>query len=214
VPCTIFITKKKKVPKSAQARFSAIVDYCRSNDRIACRVDPGGCPPGPPTDPDVQNSRIRLFRHMGLLRAGKPSKTLPRFSALAIFPSIGSMPRRPLPSSGSLRVWFPGLIGTMGRSDFLPSIPGGSLTRPPVPSSRSLFRSRRRRALPTTGQGFGLPASPTGLSRTETTGSPEFPSDPLDTCPAHIRPRRDRSARPFSARDIAFRSWHGVGSHE
>jgi hypothetical protein len=24
-------------------------------------VDPGGYPPGPPTDPDVQNSRIRLL---------------------------------------------------------------------------------------------------------------------------------------------------------
>ena len=68
------------------------------------------------------------------------------------------MPRRPLPSPGSLQVRFPGLIGTMGRSDFLPSFPGGSLTRPPVPSSRCLFRSRRWPALPAPGQGFGLPA--------------------------------------------------------
>jgi len=45
----------------------------------------------------------------------------------------------------------------MRRSDFLQSIPGGSLTRPPVPSLRCLFRSRRRPALPSTGQGFGLP---------------------------------------------------------
>ena len=59
---------------------------------------------------------------------------VPRFDALSIFPSIGSMPRRPLPSSGSLLVRFPGLIGTMKRSDFLQSIPGGSLIRPPVPS--------------------------------------------------------------------------------
>jgi hypothetical protein len=68
------------------------------------------------------------------------------------------MPRRPLPSPGSLQVRFPGLVGTMGRSDFLPSFPGGSLTRPPVPSSRCLFRSRRWPALPAPGQGFGLPA--------------------------------------------------------
>ena len=26
-----------------------------------CRVAPGGCPPGAPTDPDVRNSRIRLL---------------------------------------------------------------------------------------------------------------------------------------------------------
>jgi len=38
-----------------------------------CRVDPGGCPPGPPTDPDVQNSRIRLFRRMGSLHDGRLS---------------------------------------------------------------------------------------------------------------------------------------------
>ena len=25
------------------------------------RVDPGSCPPEPPTDPDVRNSRIRLL---------------------------------------------------------------------------------------------------------------------------------------------------------
>ncbi len=40
------------------------------------------------------------------------------------------MPWRPLLSTGSLRVWFPGLIGTLRRSDFLPSFLGGSLTRP------------------------------------------------------------------------------------
>ncbi len=38
-----------------------------------CRVDLGGYPPGPPTDPDVQNSRIRLFRRMGLLRDDRSS---------------------------------------------------------------------------------------------------------------------------------------------
>jgi len=74
------------------------------------------------------------------------------------FPPPVPCPRRPLPSSGSLQARFPGLLGTMGRSDFLPSIPGGSLPRPPVPSSRCLFRSRHRPALPMTSQGFVLPA--------------------------------------------------------
>jgi hypothetical protein len=68
------------------------------------------------------------------------------------------MPWRPLPSSGSLWVRFPGLIGTMKRSDFLQSIPGGSLTRPPVPPLRCFFCSRHRPALPPTGQGFVQPA--------------------------------------------------------
>ena len=38
-----------------------------------CRVDLGGCPPRPPTDPDVQNSRIRLLRRMDSLRDGRSS---------------------------------------------------------------------------------------------------------------------------------------------
>ena len=33
------------------------------------RVGPGGWPPGPPTDPDVRDSRIRLFGVAGSLRA-------------------------------------------------------------------------------------------------------------------------------------------------
>ena len=52
----------------------------------------------------------------------------------------------------------------MKRSDFLPPIPGGSLTRPPVPSSRCLIRSRPGPTLPATGQGFGLPAPLPALS--------------------------------------------------
>ena len=47
------------------------------------------------------------------------------------------------------------------------------------------------------GPGVWSPGSPTGSLRTEKTGSPEFPSDPLDACPAPIRPRWDRDARPF-----------------
>jgi hypothetical protein len=38
---------------------------------IGCRVGPGGCPPRPPTDPDVQVSRIRLFRSTGSLAGGR-----------------------------------------------------------------------------------------------------------------------------------------------
>jgi len=52
----------------------------------------------------------------------------------------------------------------MRRSDFLQSIPGGSLTRPPVPSSRCFLRSRQGPALPTTGLGFGLPVPLPALS--------------------------------------------------
>ena len=80
----------------------------------------------------------------------------------------------------------------------LPAIHPGGLVDSPAGTVLVLFlRSRRRPALPTTGLGFNHPAPLPVSSRTETTGSPEFPSDPLDACPAPIRPRWDRSAWPF-----------------
>ena len=33
-----------------------------AREACSCRVGPGGRPPGPPTDPDVRISRIRLVR--------------------------------------------------------------------------------------------------------------------------------------------------------
>ena len=54
---------------------AAFVAASRESFRIvehsiqASRVGPGGCPPGPPTDPDVRNSRIRLLGLAGSLRA-------------------------------------------------------------------------------------------------------------------------------------------------
>ena len=97
----------------------------------------------------------------------------------------------------------------MRRSDFLQSVPGGSLIRPPVPSLRSLFRSRRRRALPTTGQGFGLPASPTGsfrygenrISRVPVRSSRCMPcSHQTPVGPERQATRRSRCCLPLVAR--------------
>ena len=132
-----------------------------------------------------------------------------RFDALSIFLSIGSMPRRPLPSSGSLRVWFPGLVGTMRRSGFLPSIPGGSLIRPPAPSSSCVFRSHHLTALSMAGLGFGLPAplpASQGRRQQDLPSSRQIlsmhallPSDPGGTgAPGH-----SALARLPSARDTA-----------
>ena len=73
------ITRSRSHTGATQARSPA--RFCHP-ERVrarplkeGCRVDPGGCPPGPPTDPDVRNSRIRLFRHMDSLRGGRPSRT-------------------------------------------------------------------------------------------------------------------------------------------
>ena len=81
---------------------------------------------------------------------------VPRFDALSIFPSTGSMPWRPLPSSGSLRVWFPGLVGTMRRSDFLSSIPGGLVDSPAGTVLALLASLPSSDSAPMTDQGFGL----------------------------------------------------------
>jgi hypothetical protein len=107
------------------------------------------------------------------------------------------MPRRPLPSPGSQWVRFPGLIGTMGRSDFLPSIPGGSLTRPPVPSLCRLLCSRHPPALPTTGQGFGQPA-PHRISRVPVRSSRCMPcSHQTPAGPERQAIRRSRCCLPL-----------------
>lgn len=54
-------------------------------------------------------------------------------------------------------------------------------------------------------------ASPTTLLMAETTGSPEFPGNPMYTCPA-LRPRRDPPGRPLRPSDSAFHHYDGVGS--
>ncbi len=83
---------------------------------------------------------------------------LPELNLSGIFPPIGSSSRRPLPSTGSLWDRFPGLLGTMGRSDSPPSVPVGSFPRPAVPSRAPCFAPAIGEALPMTDQGFGLPA--------------------------------------------------------
>ena len=176
-----------------------------------CRVDPGGYPPGPPTDPDVRNSRIRLFRRMGSLRDGRPSRTcwssqlsyptqfrrddsevqsphhlsLQRFHALAP-PSLLRVPSGSVPRSHR---YYEALR--------LPAIHPGGLVDLPAGTVPALFVSLPPSTSTAHGEpGFWSAGFPSGILRTEKTGSPEFPSDPLDACPAHIRPRRDRSARP------------------
>jgi len=112
----------------------------------------------------------------------------------------------------------------MRRSDFLKSIPGGSLIRPPVPSSRCLFRSHRRPALPTTDLGFSLPAPLPALSERRQQDLPSsrqifsmhalLPSDPGGTgAPGHsalamLPSARDTASAPTKV-DFGAQS-HGL----
>ena len=66
-----------------------------------------------------------------------------------MFPSNGSMTRRPLPSTGSPRVAFPGFDGTMRRSDSLPPFPPRFVVlRLAVPSRAPVFVSPPARRRP------------------------------------------------------------------
>ena len=78
------------------------------------RVDPAGYPAGPPTDPDVQISRIRLLEtrlrcathdiaHPTVVLSDGVALRCFRDSAIPTsFPPFGSVPRSSLPSTGSL----------------------------------------------------------------------------------------------------------------
>ena len=113
-----------------------------------CQVGPGGCPPRPPTDPDVRDYRIRLLGIADSLHTACALDLLSERVTLRCrtgsmsptsFPHSGPLPRRPLPSTGSRRARFPGFIGTMSRSDSPLSIPVGSFPRPAVPSRAPYF---------------------------------------------------------------------------
>ena len=115
---------------------------------MRCQVGPGGCPPRSPTDPDVRDYRIRLLGTADSLRTTCALGLLSERVALRCrtgsvsptsFPHSVPLPRRPLPSTGSLRDRFPGFLGTMSRSDSPPSVPVGSFPRPAVPSRAPCF---------------------------------------------------------------------------
>jgi hypothetical protein len=138
-----------------------------------------------PMQSRLDGSEVRCPLHLSLHRFHAPAPP----SLLRV--PLGSVPRTHR-YYGTLR---------------LPAIHPGGLVDSPAGTVLALLLSLPPLASTTfDGPGFWSSGSPTGFLRTEITGSPEFPSDLLDTCPAPIRPRRDRSARPFGARDVAFRS--------
>ena len=138
-----------------------------------CRVDPGSYPPRPPTDPDLQNSRIRLLRRIGSLRGGRPSRTCrsiqlsylmqfrrdgsevqsPRHLSLHQFhaPATPSLLRVPLGSVPRTHRYYETLR--------LPAIHPGGLVDSPAGTVLALIASLPSSdSAPMTDQGFGLPA--------------------------------------------------------
>jgi hypothetical protein len=122
-----------------------------------------------------------------------------------MFPSNGSMSRRPLPLPGSFRVRFPWFTGTMRRSDSLPpfrraSFPSlGDTTRHVclfAPTAQTTDR----------GPGVGNPVAPAGINVWRGPGSLRFLGDPLRLCPV-LRPRSDRAHQAHSVCRHGPRIW-------
>jgi hypothetical protein len=132
-----------------------------------CRVAPGGCPPGAPTDPDVRSYRIRLFRSSGSLRGGRAlcpglhrvsdDESVLCFASFAIrsslvemgsgsdvpliFPSAVHCPGRSLCSAGSRSVPVPHLHSSYERLRLLPARPRAlRFLRLLVPTTRVVGR--------------------------------------------------------------------------
>ncbi len=163
---------------------------------ILSRVDPGCCPPRSPTDPDMRDYRIRLLGAadsqrttcaLGLLSERVALRCRTGSMSPTSFPHSVPLPRRPLPSTGSLRARFPGFISTMGRSDSPSSIPVGSCPRPAVPSRAPCFAPaigehylRRTRVL--------VSRFPYRLFQDGDDGVSQVPGGPSITCPASTTP--------------------------
>src|SRR5438128_7000035 len=95
----------------------------------------GGYPPGPPTDPDVRNARIRFLKQSGCCPRKVSCSTVHWLSVIRVgelkvsplSPASGCSARRRLPSRGSLGPHFPTFAGTMRRYDYPLSLSGASL---------------------------------------------------------------------------------------
>jgi len=114
----------------------------------------------------------------------------------ACFPPTVLLLDASLPSAGSSRSSSPTSTVLSTRYDFLPPIP------PHFVAFAWRYHGNTRNFAPhaaeccDVGPGVGHPVTPTGISSTETTGSPTFLGNPMRLCPA-LRPRQDRRVRPL-----------------
>jgi hypothetical protein len=185
------------------------------------RVGRGGFPPRPPTDPCMPNSGTRLFRPR--IRPWPCGHGLVMLSAVVVlrwnqgsvspasFPPAASWPGAPFPQRGPSGR-FPHVTGNMRRSDSLPPLP------PHFVAFAWRYHGCTRVSFPwppgapTTSLELVTRYLPPG-STVEATGPPRFLGNPcgrvLLSDPGGIA-----SARPFRRRDVAFRRFKNVGSHE
>jgi hypothetical protein len=163
---------------------------CCGGDLIKSgRVAPGDCSPGAPTDPDVRNSRIRLFvawfrreqttvpPHASAGSAPAPlSVEVPLTRCLGlsvptVFLSDGSMLRRPLPSTGFAWVRSPASSVVRGAPTPCRSSCTASFPSPWQYHRHPSFALRQVGRPSSLSQGCS-PASPTGLLSWKRQGLP------------------------------------------
>jgi hypothetical protein len=128
-----------------------------------------------------------------------------------MFPSNGSMTRRPLPSPGSRWLLFPCFTGTMRRSDILPALPLRSVAL--AWRYRGCTRiSLPRRRVQRRGPGVGKPVPHRPWSA-ETAGTPRFLGNPPVPLPCSSTPARP-TRQALAARQHGPRYVHNEGSHD
>jgi len=158
----------------------------------------------PPTDPDVQDSRIRLFASR--FRYVRPSITYPP------------------PASLSVRAWCRCLWGSTSLTSFPPTVPCHGTSFPPRGPTgwfpRFAGTTRCSDFSPLVTRRFVAFASRLPLSRAEAVRPPRFLRDPCARAPLSdpgglaAFARTIRAGRPTPSRgDSAFRACDGVGAH-
>jgi hypothetical protein len=143
-------------------------------------------PPGPPTDPYVPNSGIRLvtsrLRLPAALSVAVTWTGVPGLGVPARCPDHSSVPRPPLPSAGSSRVEFPGFHGTTKGSDPCRPVSPDSWARPAIPSVRRDVRSPQAPTRPGRPGVFGFGNSASRKETREGSRSLRFLGNP-GVCP-------------------------------
>ena len=122
-----------------------------------------------------------------------------------MFPSNSPFTRRPLPSTGSLRLPFPGFLGTIRRCDSRPPIPPRfALLRLAVPDRAPVFAPQG--PTPTSKPGTLRLGSPTPTWVRKRPGLPGSWRTLPCLCPA-LRPRQDRTHQALRCAGAAPAKW-------
>jgi hypothetical protein len=162
-----------------------------------------GYPSGPPTDPDVRNSRIRFLRQSGCYprkvslapqSTGLPWSGLVSSRSLPCLPPADALPDGAFPPVGRLGLTSPPSPVLCAATTATRPISGSFTCRSfpdTLPASVCLWcpkRAHGRVEAPDHARAFGHPVPHSGNMLKETGGSPKFPSYPYGCMPRSQTP--------------------------